>query len=720
MSQENSNAHRAERSRTVWLWAAAIVVASALGYWGTLSYPFLHDDLSVIVENPVVQEGRVGEAFTRDYWAMREGEARRDRLYRPLTTFSLIANRWLADGAPKGGAPEGFRVVNVGLNALAALLLFRLGLSLGLVLRAAGAVGLLFAVHPLHTEAVLAVVGRADLLAAVGVFAGALVLFGMPPTGGASRSASRAGMSQADAAHTGKGGKRGGKWHKNIKNKKMDEEKLFGWIELGWPRGLALGGAFALALFSKETGAALFGLAALYWGWQRWALGGVGAPGEQEKEKAGGGGELGGDNIYKELKNNKMYEQVGVSNGKFGLGRIEMLALLTPLGIYLAMRYWALGMWMRPGLPSLLDNPLAHEGLAGRLVGAFGVLGRFFGLLVWPRPLSIDYSYAQILPWSGESLAWAALGAGALCLWAWGAWRWRYERHVAVGLALFAAAYFPASNLVVPVGTVMAERLMYLPSAGFLLAAIPWLEGVVTKRGGKAFFGVVTTAALVFGAMSWERAAEWSGYLKFWESAARVSPNSARALRLYGQSLTRAGKFAEAVVPLKEATRIFPNYDPAWTELGIAMMQSGKKKEAEAALKEALRLNPNAPETLLAIAALFTTGGYLDQARIHLEKAVSLYPRFVEARFRLGNLYMKKRDNKRARLQYNVALISAPKRGDIHHNMALTLYLSGDLSGARRHARIARKYGMNLHPEFVRKIGLASGGVAKSPGKKVK
>lgn len=698
MSQE-----KPDSSKTVFLWAAAIALASLLAYWGTLSHPFLHDDISVIVENPIVQEGRVGEVFTRDYWAMREGEARRDRLYRPFTTLSLIANRWLGDGSPWG-----FRAVNVALNALAALLLFRLGLALGLSLRAAGAVALLFAVHPLHTEAVLAVVGRADILAAIGVFGGALVLLGgVSRAGGASRT--------GGAPASGKGG-RGKNRGKFNKNKTLNESGT------GWTRAVMLGGCFALALFSKETGAALLGLAALWWGWHRWVGGGARAPGEQEKAEAGepgSGSVAGGKNSYKEFKNKELQGISGVSIWKFELGLIEIFALLVPLGLYLVMRYLALGMWVRPGLASLLDNPLAHEGLAGRLVGAMGVMGRFFGLLIWPRPLSVDYSYAQILPWSGESLAWAAAGVGALGLWAWCAWRWRYERHVAViGLALFAAAYFPASNLVVPVGTVMAERLMYLPSAGFLLAVVPWLEGILTRRGGKAFFGALAAAALVFGAMSWERGREWSGYLKLWESAARVSPNSARALRLYGQSLTRAGKLGEAVAPLKKATRIHPKYDPAWTELGIAMMQSGRGKEAEAALKEALRLNPDAPETLLAIGALFIKGGYLDQARVYLERAVSLYPRFVEARFRLGNLYMKERNNKGAKLHYNMALIVAPQRGDIHHNMALTLYLSGDLDGARRHARSAHKYGVKLHPDFARLIGFSRGGLAERPEKK--
>jgi len=134
--------------------------------------------------------------------------------------------------------------------------------------------------------------------------------------------------------------------------------------------------------------------------------------------------------------------------------------MAAALVLYLAMRYQALGMWTRPAPPSLLDNPLAQAGLAGRLFGAVGVLGRYFRLLVEPWPLTIDYSYAQVLPGGGETALWAAAGAAALAGWAWAAWRWRREAPEAgFGLALFAAGWFPVSHLALPIGTVMAESI---------------------------------------------------------------------------------------------------------------------------------------------------------------------------------------------------------------------------------------------------------------------
>jgi len=635
----NNLARRAMRR-----WTILVFLAAILAFWGTLSYPFLHDDLWIIEQNPVVQNnGPLLDLFRKDYWGMRVDEPARDRLFRPLTTLTLIANHALGENDPWG-----YRALNILLHALVSLLLLRLGLCLGLRPEAAATVALLFAVHPVHTEAVNAVVGRSDLLAAAGLLGGAIQALSERRVGGGAWGRSPEKKKKEATA-------------KNLKE--MNRLAVF------------IGLWFALALFSKESGVAFLLWAVLWVAWCRWPA------------------------------------AEWFTMDREGLGRAAVAAGVV-LGLYLVMRYGALGMWSRPAPPSILDNPLAHEGFAGRIAGGLGVLGRYLGLLVYPRPLTIDYSYAQILPWSRASLAWGSLGCFFIAAWGWAAWRWRSGRpEVAFGLALFLAGYAPASNLAVPIGTIMAERLIYIPSAGFFIAFTPALADYLVFRGRRVFIGVLAAAVLLYGGMSWERNGDWSGYLAIWESAARVSPNSARALRLYGQSLNRKGKFSEAIAPLKKATKILPVYDPAWTELGISLMQSRREKESEAAFKEALRLNPRAPENLLAISDLYLGTGRLREASFYLEKAVSLYPNFVEARFRLGNLYLKQRNIWRAEEEYRAALSAAPGRGDIHHNLALILFDSGDIEGSRRHARRAGQLGIRLRPEFMRLLGfLPQGG----------
>lgn len=124
---------------------------------------FIADDIAVVVKNPIVAGLEFGRIFSTDYWGKTGG----DRLYRPLTIFSFALNR-LAFGPD----PFSFHMVNVllhtGVTLCFALTLPALGFGPGLVVTAAS----LFAVHPIHADVVNVVVGRAELLVALFLFAG--------------------------------------------------------------------------------------------------------------------------------------------------------------------------------------------------------------------------------------------------------------------------------------------------------------------------------------------------------------------------------------------------------------------------------------------------------------------------------------------------------------------------------------------------------------------
>jgi len=154
--------------------AALLIVASAAVYAGSPCSGFVADDHQGVLDNPLVTTpGRLLDAFATPF----HGQGSDFRVYRPLTTVSF-AVQWAAFGP----APWAFHLVNVLLHVLATLLVWvlargllgdadqggpqagrrppaRLGLG-------AAAAGLLFAVHPVHTDAVSAVIGRSELLVA--------------------------------------------------------------------------------------------------------------------------------------------------------------------------------------------------------------------------------------------------------------------------------------------------------------------------------------------------------------------------------------------------------------------------------------------------------------------------------------------------------------------------------------------------------------------------
>ena len=155
MSVTSAGPVRLSEPRRMWAWMLLIAVVACAVYAQTARYDFAYDDVGVIQERALFHSiANWRSILTASWWPNKN-------LYRPLTVLTFAAN-WTASA----GAPGAFHVTNVILHGLASVLV------LLLVKRLAGAgagiaAGLLFAVHPIHVEAVANVVGRAELLATI-------------------------------------------------------------------------------------------------------------------------------------------------------------------------------------------------------------------------------------------------------------------------------------------------------------------------------------------------------------------------------------------------------------------------------------------------------------------------------------------------------------------------------------------------------------------------
>ncbi len=150
-----------------------IILACVFVFAQNLNYPAVYDDVEFITKNPLTSDATdFGKILTSNYG----GEVRPVNNYRPLGTWSFALNRELntALGLPSMH-PVGFHLVNLALHAGVSVLLFSLLLQLGVVSETALFCCLLFAVLPIHVEAVTGFVGRLELLSA---FFGVLFLLG--------------------------------------------------------------------------------------------------------------------------------------------------------------------------------------------------------------------------------------------------------------------------------------------------------------------------------------------------------------------------------------------------------------------------------------------------------------------------------------------------------------------------------------------------------------
>jgi protein O-mannosyl-transferase len=302
-----------------------------------------------------------------------------------------------------------------------------------------------WAVHPVLTESVTNIVGRADLLAGMTSLGGLLMY---------------------------------------LRSVEASGRRRFAWLA-------GLMAVTAVGVFCKESAVAVLGMIALYeatW-WNRRRMRGF------------------------------------------------LLGCLAMSPAFLAM-WWMRARVMAGSAPvrfPFVDNPImGADVLTGRLT-AVKVLAKYLGLLVWPAHLSVDYSYRQI-PLADGSLAdwmaWLVVGAVAIAC----AFLYRRQK-----TAFFAAGFafltlLPASNLLIPMGTIMAERLLYLPSIGFAICLVLALESIGQHSIGQRarvrpltpfLLGLLITAGL--GARTWKRNIDWRDNVTLWSAAVQTSPLSFKA-----------------------------------------------------------------------------------------------------------------------------------------------------------------------------------------------
>jgi protein O-mannosyl-transferase len=164
----------------LWSDLALPILLPILAYVNSLGGDFVHDDIPAIVRNPAVSGGggdgnSLSRLLTVDFWGDRLTDAGSHKSFRPLTTATFRLTAALAGLK----SPLAFHSVNILLHAAVSAGLYVVSMRrLGLRQPTARLAAVLFALHPVHTEAVAGIVGRADLLAGLFMLASFYVVTG--------------------------------------------------------------------------------------------------------------------------------------------------------------------------------------------------------------------------------------------------------------------------------------------------------------------------------------------------------------------------------------------------------------------------------------------------------------------------------------------------------------------------------------------------------------
>uniref|UniRef100_A0A670YMP9 dolichyl-phosphate-mannose--protein mannosyltransferase n=1 Tax=Pseudonaja textilis TaxID=8673 RepID=A0A670YMP9_PSETE len=159
-------------------WAKTIVgLFSIICFVNSYDGDFVFDDSEAIINNKDLRaETPLGDLWHHDFWGNKLNSNTSHKSYRPLTVLTFRINYLLAGGFH----PFGFHIINIILHCIISVLIVDVfsillgglhytnkGRRLNFVPKSSFLAALLFAVHPVHTECIAGIVGRADLLCAL-------------------------------------------------------------------------------------------------------------------------------------------------------------------------------------------------------------------------------------------------------------------------------------------------------------------------------------------------------------------------------------------------------------------------------------------------------------------------------------------------------------------------------------------------------------------------
>lgn len=287
------------------------------------------------------------------------------------------------------------------------------------------------------------------------------------------------------------------------------------------------------------------------------------------------------------------------------------------------------------GLYDKLIGPPATPLLTRRLSGGY-ISAYYMWLLFWPVTLSPDYSFAAfplVENWLDiRNAATAAMLVGLLVFGTWAVYRTVGAQRVGCCMALLILTLplLPACQLFLPVGTVLGERLLYTPSIGYCLvvgwAAEAGMSGGTpqTQRRLVALFAGACCCGYTI--LTFRRSFVWYDDATLFKDAVLACPNSAKIHATLGAIAMQKHNATAAEANFQRAVEIFPEYDDGLYSLGRLYFEGAvpeKQGLAAALLLRAVEANPLHDKALDYYGQYLARSGHLHEAEGMMEKGLA-------------------------------------------------------------------------------------------------
>jgi tetratricopeptide (TPR) repeat protein len=408
------------------------------------------------------------------------------------------------------------------------------------------------------------------------------------------------------------------------------------------------------------------------------------------------------------------------SKGKESLIKIIPVAIAAV--VYLVIRAVVLGGIINTKEIAELDNILVSApDYLSRLATAIYVLGRYLWLMVYPVHLSMDYSLMEIpiLPMTDYRVL-ISLGAYTALL-VYSVYAALKKDVIAYGVLFYLVTIFISSNLIITIGTVMAERLLYIPSLGLCIAFAAAMQKIFRSRqteNSAAGFSVVikqnvkplavTACVLIFLIYrTLDRIPVWKDNLALYTAAVKDAPNSSRThagyamqlrVRSYDTTLSkeeRSSYLEQTIAEYSKSIEIYPQGFQGYKWLANVYWQKGDTAKAWELNEKALSRYYDADALNLKGVIYFSRGRYRE-AQDMFQQAVDREIVYSEGYKNLSicNSIFGDVDNEILNLRYAVEYDKTGKNLPTYYSMLAKAYRKkGDIEKAEIYSAKANAAG---------------------------
>lgn len=358
--------------------------------------------------------------------------------------------------------------------------------------------------------------------------------------------------------------------------------------------------------------------------------------------------------------------------------------------LYLLMRFAVLPVNHKE-ITEVMDNPYVLATTCEKYATIFLVLLRYLQLLLWPHPLTYDYSFRQVAYVNFSSpLVWLSCCLHLLMV-AWVISGLRKKDVIGWCLLFYLLGIFIVSNLLINIGAPMAERFLFQATVPFSIVLAEtgrriWLRWKTNEAIRLSVSAVLLLPVLAFSSYATiTRNADWQSNETLFLHDVKISSNSARANTYAGVSLiklcdsaandTVKRKYArQAIDYFKIAESIKKNYITTLLNMGVAYSRLDSADAAEEAWSRARIVDPSNSnfivydkylgETYYQQGMQAANKNELAKCIIYLQKAVKYTPGNANAWYNLGGAFYTTGQLDQAKLCWQQTLKLNPGQQD--------------------------------------------------------